>query len=130
MPVHERRTLRVLIALGSASVAGCSVLAVAGPPANAASYDYVHCTRSEAAPVVDLLAAAGSGISGAALAANGKNAAPAAIFGVIALAYGASAGYGLITVARCADAQHEAAARRRAVGAVQVTPAASEEATR
>jgi len=111
----DRHSLLAMLALALVCMcdAGCSALAVAGPPPNAATYDYVHCTSSRFLPVLDTVAAIGSAVPVAIFAPRRNSGPSAAVFGVIAVAYGASADYGFVATARCADAQDEAESRRR-----------------
>jgi hypothetical protein len=63
--------------------------------------------------VLDGVAALASAVPVAIFAPRRNGGPTAAVFSVVAVAYGASAGYGFIATARCADAQDEAEARRR-----------------
>jgi hypothetical protein len=113
LPMISLRYASLLLPFAILPSAGCSFVAVQGPPSAHRMLDEFDCTTGNGIPVVDGLVAIGIP-AGAALAFGDDGMSGAGVAAAVGagLPFAASAIYGLITTGNCRDARAELYARR------------------
>jgi len=106
----------LLLGCALACAPGCSVVFVAGPPANHAELPHVECTTSRALPILDTVVAGAYGLASASAAADRAPGGPSSAYRSVpmlamAAAVGASAAHGYATTTDCRAARRQWKAR-------------------